>query len=181
MMKNCRYTRYHRVLKWATLSVELTAIALLVICGIYSLVDSIKNQQLILGMITATLCIAISLWLGMLSLRIFRFENRKFSISNEGIYVSHSDKKFYSWCDVRGVGVFGFAANAMGDVYETVLCVFLEDMNADMLKKIFRGYTYATKKLSSFVIIDYSEKLLEQMETYSNLEVLDYRNDQLKM
>lgn len=181
MMKNCRYTRYHRIIKWVTLLVELVAISLLVIAGVYALIDSINNQNLIAGMITVTLCIATSLWLGILSLRIFRFENRKFSISNEGIYVSHTAKNFYSWSEVRGVGILGFAANAMGDVYDTTLCVFLEDINADVLKKIFRGYTYATKKLSSFVIIDYSENLLEQIETYSNLEVLDYRNDQLKM
>ena len=181
-MKKCRYTPYHKFIKWFYISVFTAVSLLLASIGIYLFLDiAILSDNFLIGCALLVFCVAIGTFTATIGIKAFLFENRRFAVSENGISFNYSDGATYKWDDVDSICILRFAARADLNAYETVICVFLSHPSDRTFRKLLRGYIYAAIRMKEMVIIDYSDEILSEISTHYPRGVQDFRDKQRKL
>ena len=125
-MNKCRYTHFHKAIKYAYISI-VPIIALIVLsAGVYLFVSMAFSADLLWqGICALMVCLAIGAFQITLGIKLYLFENRSLTISCDGISFSRDGHGIHRWQDIKSICILNFSANADLSVYETVICVFL--------------------------------------------------------
>jgi hypothetical protein len=105
-------------------------------------------------------------------------ESRRITIDKAGFILHEKTSHRYTWSHICNIGIVSFASSASGDHYQTQICIFLTPVTDPMLKKLHRSYLYGVFHRKRYILLDYSQPLLEHLAVESNMEILDYQSRQ---
>lgn len=184
LMNRCRYAPISTFGRFSALLYPVVGLATL-IAGIYVLCDIIVNYTtfhfLSIMQILMLLCFwGISLFLFLLGVKCYTFENRKYVLNKDGITIRDNKNLFYSWNQVYEVAIVVFAASASLQNYQTVICCFFKPPKQHCLDRILSSYIYGIMNTSNFVIIDYSPSAMDGFTAQYPKTIIDYREKQLR-
>jgi len=180
MKNHCRFTFNSKLSKICAVTIyPLLSLFTGVLC-IYSLINMFLNYMVFEGYaFSFILSGSISGGLIYLSIICYTFENRKFTITEEGIFLNDKNRKCYKWDEISEIALMCFAASSSLQNYQTVICCILYPPPENFLRKILRSYIYGVKNQKKFIIIDYSTSIFDDFLSFSHRNILDYRDIQL--
>lgn len=184
-MKDCRFTRTSRFLKWCAL-LFYPAVALLIFATCVTLVVfAFRNKQhepFEIELLMSAMGLLLLWFLIRFSFNSYRFESRKYSISQSGIQVSSAHKQimFIPWEKINGICVTVFNGTASLQSYQKVICCFISPEPPEFQSKILRGYCYAIRNYEHFIVIDYTKSEYNALTNVYSGEIIDYSNEQLQ-
>ena len=154
--------------------VLLAALFLLVQSCMQSNSESITLPNLFFSCVSITL----STFLFYLSKIVYRFEARKFRLSEEGIEIKDLGYAKYNWNDLWRIAVMHFGATASRDSSFTVICCFLREPETHYKKRML-DYFYGVTHAEHIVIVEHCDDVMDEfLEKYPG-KIFDYRKDQI--
>ena len=176
---SCRTSLLSEIAKFA--AVFFLAIALLggavflLVCG-----KQANDYSYTLLMGYALVAAVAGAYLMRLSLICYALESRKIAFNQFGFTTKIRKNHAYTWDEVGEVSIVAFAANAGRQRYQSQICISFQPLTSSQLRKLCRSYLYGAANLNEFVLIDFSQGLVDELQTYSGLTVFDYRQLQLR-
>lgn len=184
-MKNCRFSSTSKFLKWCDL-LFYPAVAILIFFACVALiVTAFKHKQtepLEIELLISAIGLLLLWLLIRFALKSYRFESRRYSISQSGITVSslHEQFMFIPWDKINGICVSIFNGTANLQRYQKVICCFILPEPSKFQSKILRGYCYAIRNYEHFVVIDYTKSEYDAFKNAYPGEIIDYSNEQIQ-
>lgn len=129
--------------------------------------------------IKLVICIFASCFLICFAGQSCLFEMRRFMLVKDGLIIGYSKKNSHliSWSSISEIAVSAFQASASREQHQNVICFFLYPKPNDFESKIL-NYSYGIRNRDRFVLIDYSDTLLDQLLDLYPGKINDYRNRQ---
>ena len=179
----CRTSRVSKVGRFAALFLYPLGAVLLLITAVVLAVEAVQGGQWMASKIILTLLIEIyalvfSLLLLKFSVRCYRMENCRIAMDHSGFTVKGRKNRRYEWNKIGGIGIIAFGANAGRDIYQKEICIFLEPVEKEHLKKLSRSYIFGAYHPDRFILLDYEPGLADTVAKYSGLSVVDHRGEQ---
>jgi len=179
---SCRTSLLSEIAKFAAVFFfPIVAIALLggavflLVCG-----KQANDYSYTLLMGYALVAAVAGAYLMRLSLICYALESRKIAFNQFGFTTKIRKNHAYTWDEVGEVSIVAFAANAGRQRYQSQICISFQPLTSSQLRKLCRSYLYGAANLNEFVLIDFSQGLVDELQTYSGLTVFDYRQLQLR-
>lgn len=183
-MKSCRFTRTSKFLRWcAVFYFPIIAALLLVVCITFLI--PVFRHELVHPLFMVFMFFAgtaVAWFLLRLGLDGYKFESRKYSISESGITVSSHRKQVRTipWEEVNEICISVFSTTSALQSYQEVICIFTLPRASNFLEKIAHSYYYAARNLDSFIVIDYTENTMNILRSVYPGKISDVRNEQLR-
>lgn len=143
---------------------------------LYTMDMTFIQAAVLLALISGT--ISLSFYIFKLGRMCYALESRKIAFDQSGLTVRDRADHLYKWDEIGGIGIIAYAANASRDFYERQICIFLDTVDPDDLKRLFKSYLFGASNLNKFVLIDFDQALLDALAKESGCPVLDYRRAQ---
>lgn len=167
-MNPCFYSSHSKFSYVFVKAVGLVAGLLALFCGVYLIID--------FEYVVSGLCLIVVLIAAVPNfIQLWRYIDRKYLISAEGIYLNDKGKDFYSWDNVHGIGIYAFEANTGLTICRKVICCFLSPPQ-DNIREILltnKG-SYAEKNQDKVLILEYSDELYEELASVYPREIPDH-------
>ena len=171
--------RYGALFLYPTAGIMILLFSLVLIGGLFYTIDmTFIQMSVLLVLVSGT--ISLSFYVFKLSKMCYALENRKIAFDQSGLTVRDRTDHLYKWNEIGGIGIIAYAANASRDFYESQICIFLETVDPEDLKKLFKSYFFGATNLNKYVLIDLDPGLLDELARCSNCTILDYRMTQLR-
>lgn len=152
------------------------------LCAVTKLVASFNNgfiAGICFYVFSAVAAIVIACFGLTMSICVPTFEMRKIAFSRNGIVISEHGRQ-YKWSEVKEIGIIAFASSSGRQIYSTEVCIAFRQLTGKDLRYLCRSYAYGVYNQKHFLILDYSEALLQEIQDLSGLPIIDHRPEQLK-
>lgn len=137
-------------------------------------------QEFILSL-SALAAILLASFLLVMSRKCYLMETRHISINSYGFVLEGKHKKQYGWSEIAGIGLIMYAANASKQNYQLQICIFLEPVRNDVLRRLRDSYLYGALGCDKYILMDYNETYLNLIAKQSHVQVDDLRPLQMKL
>lgn len=181
----CRTSPLSKLGRYAALYLYPTAGILLLIASIFLIAGLFHTMDVTFVQLAVSLALlpgatSLSFFLFRMSRMCYALETRKIAFDQSGFTVRDRTDHLYKWNEIGGIGMIAYAANGSRQRYDSEICIFLESVDPDDLKRLFKSYLFGAINLNKYVLIDLDPNLLDALTRCSNCTILDYRMMQLK-
>ena len=181
-MRHCRHSAHGKLGRFSAKIIYPIPAVICSLMAMYLLCMAIPinyNGKWIL-LIYVLISLAVAWMLVRMSVYCYRMESQKFSITDAGInLLSMRRTSSFTWDQIYEVAIVAYAASASRQIYQTVICCFIQPRSGVFLRKILCSYLYGAKHTDDFVIIDYDPAIIEEISARYPKEIADYRSEQL--
>lgn len=153
----------------------------LVICAEWYINNDYTVVQTVVLLVTVIIAILLSLFLFIMSIKCYRMEVRYISVDSHGFVIREKNDKRYTWEMVEGIRVIAYAATASKDIYQSQICIFLEPVTDNALRKLRDSYLYGVFNRDKYILLDNEPCLFNKLDTCSDIPITDSISKQLKL
>lgn len=184
-MKNCRFARISKLLKWcAAFFYPAVSVLIFAACLTLAIFAIRYESDFALALELSVSAIGtVGAWLLLyFGLNSYKFESRKYAISQLGIelFPKNSQNNFTPWNDVTGICISAFNGTASLRRYQKVICIFISQESPEFWSKMVHGYNYAIRNYGNFIVIDYAEEVISALSSVYPGEITDYFAEQVR-
>lgn len=182
----CRRSSKSKLGRYIALLFYPSVAAILSLAAFQLCVDCIKDESsnpmsIIVILLTMVILFCLAGFLLLLGHNSYLMETRRISIDADGFTVKGKIEKRYRWSEIGGIGFIMYASSASRMVYETQICIFLNTISKDGLKRLRDSYIYGAFMQDQYILLDVDEIVLDQLQNQFQLQINDFRNQQLKL
>lgn len=137
--------------------------------------------QVLILLLMMTVSIVFALLLFVLSRKCYLMETRKISVNSNGFSIGKRKTMCYSWDEIENISIIIYAANASNEIYQTQICIFMEPLNDNALKRLRNSYLYGVFHQNNYILIDYKGIAADHLLKCSGIHIDDQRSRQMKL
>ena len=137
------------------------------------------TRSIVLQIMTTVASLLGAGWAFLLGKNSFFYANQKAAFSNTGFAASEQGQ-IHPWSEVGEISIIIFGATSGKMVYETEVCISRQPLTKKDLRRLCGSYVYGISNQKRFLLLDYSEALLQEIQDLSGLPIIDHRPEQLK-
>lgn len=184
-MKFCFNRRGDRIAVWFVIILLSTIALFLLSISAYQLVICISaGRFLLFDAAFEIFCLGIAILCFQLVCMMWRFYMRRYSIEADGLWVAVGHKMQYiPWNQISEIALSVFGGNATLEAYREAIILMISPDTVDLMKdSVMRreGFFFFAKRTEQFVVIEFSQEILEAIYAVYPGTIREYRRKQMK-
>ena len=171
--------RYTALLLYPSIGVLLLVVP--VVIGVELHINRGDAIVRLISLLFAFFAILLSSFLFIIGRKCYRMETRHIAVDSLGFTIRKKVDRHYTWDAVSDIGIIIYAANAGKQCYQTQICIFLRPVDNNALEKLCNSYLYGAFNQDKYILIDYSQVMVERIEECSHMTIADFRARQMNL
>lgn len=139
------------------------------------------SLQVVIVLFAMTIAILLASFLFVISRNCYLMERRRIALDRDGFVVKARNERRYNWHEIGGIGIIAYAASVSKQVYQTQICIFIEPVSDEGLKRLRDSYLYGAFNQHKYVLLDYETATLNKINSQGYIQIDDFRVHQMKL
>lgn len=181
----CRMTPISKLGRYAALllypSIGVLLLVVPVVIGVELHINRGDAIVQLISLLFAFSAIILSSFLFIVGRKCYRMETLHIAVDSLGFTIREKVNRQYTWEAVSDIGIIIYAANASKQCYQTQICIFLRPVDNNALEKLCNSYLYGAFNQDKYILIDYSQVMVERIEECSHMTIADFRARQMNL
>lgn len=179
--QNCRTESNRKSALFAAVFVFPLLGCLCLFCFLVMVKTGIQGtaRSVLIQIMTTVISLLCTVWLFLFSKNCFSFATQKAAFSKTGFAASEQGQ-IHPWSEVGEISIIAFDSTSGKMLYQTEVCISRQPLAKKDLRRLCGSCVYGISNQKRFLLLDYSEPLLQEIQDLSGLPIIDHRPEQLK-